>query len=455
MRQRASSILVALLLLITAPAVVWAGGQKEGAKTSSAASAGPTKIVVWDFFSGGDGVRWQQIINDFNSSQTKLQADHTTLTWGAPFYTKVHTAIVAGDTPDMMSYHISHFPSGILAGDLSPIPNSELKPVGLSYSDFNPVLVQRSMEISKTYGKAGVLYGIPLDTHTSILYYNKDILQKAGVLGPDGLPTGLSGIDNFTATLKKIKDTTGMIPMAMSSANDEATVWRMWYTLFSQQGGRLAQNGKIDLSQIDTLGKTALQQMVDWTNEGLVTKNAQYPAAVALFSSGKAAFMFNGDWEVPTMVDLQKKGQLPFKYGVMPIPQWYSNQDTWADSHNLAIPNNTKNPESAQMRADVMTLIAFIEKHAIIWAGGGHIPAYLPVLDSAEMKNLVPNNEYSVQAAKDVFFGPISPVFGVGNPAYDDVGNFLTPALLGQLSVGDAIAKFTAALQSAEQQVGG
>jgi len=445
---------LAVSLALLLPLMAWAGGQKEGAASSAASpSAGPTKIIVWDFLSGGDGVRWQQILNDFNASQNKLVADHTTLTWGDPFYTKVHTAVVAGQTPDMMTYHISHFPAGILAGDLRPFTEAELQTVGLSYKDFNPVLVKRSLEISKAYGKAGDLYGVPLDAHTFVLYYNKDLLKQAGLLGADGTPlAAVTGVDNFTAALQKLKSITGTPPLGMSSANDPASVWRMWYTLFEQLGGgELAHNGKLQLDTLDTAGVKALQTMVDWAQQGLLTPNISYAADVSLFLSGKTAFMANGNWEVPTMVDAQKKGTLTFGYGVMAFPQLFNNRDTWADSHNLAIPNNTKNPISPAMLHDVLTLIAYIEHHAIIWAGGGHLPAYLPVLDSSELAHMVPNDEYSVQAAKDATFEPISPVFGVGNPAYDAVGNFLTPALTGQLSVKDAIAKFKAQLESYAQ----
>ena len=72
--------------------------------------------------------------------------------------------------------------------------------MGLSYSDFNPVLVDTSLAISKAYGTEGVLYGIPLDTHTSILYFNANVLRKAGLLGRNGRPlaSAFTGMANFT-----------------------------------------------------------------------------------------------------------------------------------------------------------------------------------------------------------------------------------------------------------------
>jgi multiple sugar transport system substrate-binding protein len=296
--------------------------------------------------------------------------------------------------------------------------------------------------MSKTYAKAGNLYGVPLDTHTAVLYYNKDLLKKAGLLGADGKPTGLEGIASFTAALKKIKDTTGELPLALSSANDAGSVFRMWFTLFSQQGGNMFGGGKVKLDQVDTLGKTALQVMADWTKDGLIPASAAYPAGVSLFTTGKAAFMFNGNWEVPTMVDLKKSGKLPFDYGIMAFPKLYQTSATFADSHTLAIPANAKNPISPEKLKGVLTFIAYVEKHADVWAGGGHLPAYLPVLNGPTLASLSPVNQYAAAAAKQVTFEPPSPVFGVGGPVYTAVTNFLTPALTGQLPVPEAIAQF-------------
>src|SRR5271157_2378890 len=187
MTKKTLVMVVLLLAVLCAPLLTWAA---------------PTPVTLWDFLSGGDGVRWRAIIDAFNSSQNNIVVNATTLTWGDPFYTKVHTAVVAGDTPDVMTYHISHFPAGIKAGDLRPITEAELKTVGLSFKDFNPALMNLSLDISKTYGQTGTIYGVPLDTHTSIFYYNKDILKKAGLLGADGKPQGFTGIDNFTKSLQ-------------------------------------------------------------------------------------------------------------------------------------------------------------------------------------------------------------------------------------------------------------
>src|SRR6201987_5164488 len=159
--------------------------------------ATPTEITYWDFLGGGDGVRIKQIVEEFNKSQGEIHVTESTLTWGEPFYTKVHTGVVSGQTPDVMTYHLSPFAAGIQGKDLRPITNEELAAAGLKQSDFQDSIVQRSLELSKTYGHTDQLFGVPLDIHTLVLYYNKTALKKAGLLGPDGKPTGTDSIEAF------------------------------------------------------------------------------------------------------------------------------------------------------------------------------------------------------------------------------------------------------------------
>jgi multiple sugar transport system substrate-binding protein len=435
MRKMLRGSLLAFLLLLS-PALMWSA---------------PMAITCWDFLGGGDGVKWSQLVNDFNASQGDYKVTSTTLPWGVQFYTRVHTGVVAGETADVMTYHLSHFPTGIKMGDLRPISEAELRSVGLAYKDFNPVLVQFSMNDSRTYGKAGILYGVPLDTHTTVLYYNKDILTKAGVLGSDGKPTGVNGIDAFNATLAKIKDATGMLPITTSSGNDTGGPWRLWYSLYTQMGGTFIRNGKLDLGPLDTIGKKAMETYHDWAKQGFIDTDTDYGAAVALFTSGKAAFMIQGNWEVPTLVDLSKSGKLGFEYGIMALPRLFEKAAAFADSHELAIPNNTKNPVTGAKLKGVLTFIAYVEKHADVWAGGGHLPAYLPVLNGPELKSMSPNNEYSLEAAKIVSFEPSTPVFGVGGTIYTAFTNFMTPAFTDQIGIDDAISQFKAEVTKLSQ----
>lgn len=416
------------------------------------APAAPLELTYWDFLGGGDGIRMKQIVEEFNKSQSDIHVTESTLTWGEPFYTKVHTAVVAGQTPDIMTYHLSHFPAGISTKDLRPLTTEELAAAGLKASDFQASLVQRSLEISKKYGGSDDLFGVPLDIHTLVLYYNKTALGKAGLLSPDGKPTGLDGLEAFTKMLTEAKSKTHLIPISANIySQDPASLWRIWYTFFRQQDGEFVKNGQFSFDDVNVQGIKSLQIMTDWSKDGLIPKNTGYASMVALFTAGRADFMINGNWEVPTLVDLEKQKKLPFEYGIVAFPELFGNNQTWADSHQLAIPNNSKTPATPEKVAAALKFAAYVVKQ-LTWAGGGHIPAYLPVQESDAYKQMSPNNEYSVQAAQDVAFEPTLPIFGVGGPTFAPISNFLVPAVNGQAPVEQSMKQFTAELEKFQKQ---
>ncbi len=394
-------------------------------------------IVWWDFLSGGDGVRMKAMLDEFNKEHAgKVQIDATTLEWGVPFYTKVQTSTATGQGPDIMTYHESRMPLGISTGSLSPITPEELAASGIKASDFGPANWKAAQ------GTDGKQYGVPLDIHSIILYYNKDLLKKAGLLGDDGKPKGLDGVANWDAALAKL---TANGVSGLSVPGDSASMWRIFYTLLNQQDGAFLKDGKF--LDGDNLGKatTALAEMQKWVKSGWTPAKTDYPASIALFTSGKAAMHVNGVWEVPTMVDLAKKGQL-FDWGAIQIPALYAHPATWADSHSFAIPDRKGNPVSPEKRKLVLDTIHWFNEHSLEWAGGGHIPAYLPVQESAAFKALKPNSDY-VSLAKTAVFDPVSTLAGVASPVYDAAGNFVGPAMNGEMAPADAAKQMRDDLQ--------
>jgi multiple sugar transport system substrate-binding protein len=396
----------------------------------SAAAQAKTQIVWWDFLSGGDGVRMKAMIEKFNAENPDIEIQPTTLEWGVPFYTKVQTSAAVGQGPDVMTYHLSRLPLGVSTNTLRPYSMDELKAVGLGESDYFPT----DWDAAHVDGK---LYGVPLDIHSIILYYNKDALKAAGLLGDDGLPKGLDGLDNFGAALKKL--TGGKTQYGLSFASsDGGTIWRIFYTLLNQQGGDFIKNDKVLDGDNLKKAETATSAVADWIAKGYVPKLTEYPASIALFTSGKAAFHINGVWEVPTMADLAKNNKLGFEWGAIQIPTLFDHPATWADSHSFAIPERKGNPVPKEKVEAVMKVIAWMNKNSIMWASAGHIPAYKPVTETPDYKKMQPNSTYS-SLAKTAVFDPKSKIAGVASPVYEATGNYVLPAVNGQLAPADAV----------------
>ena len=380
--------------------------------------------------------RLVEVFNKDHADTVEIQA--TTLDWGTPFYTKVQTSTAVGQGPDIMTYHESRIPLGISTGSLSVITPEEMAASGIKAGDFEPANWKAAQ------GADGKQYAIPLDIHSIILYYNKPLLKAAGLLGDDGKPKGLDGVANWEAALAKLKDS-GVTPLSVPTA-DGGTMWRIFYTLLNQQDGVfLSKDNKF--LEGDNLDKaaTALGEMQKWVKSGWTPGQTEYPASIALFTSGKAAFHINGVWEVPTMVDLQKKGSL-FDWGAIQIPALYAHPATWADSHSFAIPNRVGNLVDPAKRKLVLDTIHWFNEHSLEWAGGGHLPAFSPVRSSDDFKNLKPNSDYSTLAATAVF-DPVSTLAGVASPVYDAAGNFVMPAMNGDLDPKDAATQMRDDLQ--------
>ena len=194
-------------------------------------------VVWWDFLGGGDGVRMKQLIGDFNKEMDgKIEIQPTTLEWGVPFYTKVQTSAAVGAGPDIMTYHLSRLPLGVTTGALSEITPEDLASVGLKAGDYQDA----NFKAGQMNGKQ---YAVPFDIHSVVLYYNKDLLKKAGLLGDDGLPKGLDGIDNFTAALKKLQGAGAQYGVSIHSAAGDS-MWRIFYSLLGQEDGAFLKDGK-------------------------------------------------------------------------------------------------------------------------------------------------------------------------------------------------------------------
>ena len=421
---------------IMAIAVVAAGG-------FWAVSAQAEETVIWwDFLGGGDGVRMKQMITDFNAAHTgKIKIDATTLEWGTPFYSKVQTSAAVGEAADVMTYHASRIPLAVSQDILEEITADDMSKMGLSASDF----AQTTMGAVTVDGKQ---YAVPLDTHPIVLYYNRVLLKKAGVLGDDGRPVGMKNKEEFTATLQKLKDAGVEFPLGSVTA-DGNFMYRTIYSLMCQQGGELLTGNEfLAGDNAEKLAK-ALAVLQGWTKAGLQSTYTDYPATVALFTSGKAAMMINGVWEVPTMTDLAKQGKL-FDWGAVEIPVIFDKRCTYADSHTFAIPKNKGKEISPEKRAAVLEVISWMDKHSLFWATAGHIPAYKPVRDSDDFKNLKPNSDYSGLAATAVF-DPVSTLAGVASPVYDAAGNYVMPAMNGDMDPADAAQQMRDDLQGQVQ----
>ncbi len=396
-------------------------------------------VVWWDFLGGGDGVRMKKMIEDFNAAHAgAIKIDATTLEWGTPFYAKVQTSAAVGEAPDIMTYHASRIPLAVEQGILQEITADDWTAMGLGSGDF----ASATWDAVTIEGKQ---YAVPLDTHPIVLYYNKDLLEKAGMLDENGKPKGLDSREGFTATLQALKDSGVKFPLGSVTA-DGNFMFRTIYSLMGQQDGQLMSDGEFLAGDNGDKLVNALTVLQEWTKAGLQSTYTDYPATVALFTSGEAAMMINGVWEVPTMTDLNAQGKL-FNWGAVELPVIFDHPSTYADSHSFAIPANQGKEMTPEKRAAVLEVMSWMSKNSLFWATAGHIPANGAVVASAEYKAMEPNATYSTLTA-NMIFDPKSPLAGVAGPIFDVMSTYFVPTLNGEMDPAEAVESIKAELNA-------
>jgi multiple sugar transport system substrate-binding protein len=381
----------------------------------------------------------KKLIEDFNASHAgSVKIDATTLEWGTPFYAKVQTSAAVGEAPDLMTYHASRIPLAVSQGILDEITPDDWTKMGLGQADFAPA----TWDAVTIDGKQ---YAVPLDTHPIVLYFNRDLLREAGVLGDDGRPAGMDSRDGFTATLQALKESGVEFPLGSVTA-DGNFMFRTIYSLVCQQGGELMTGDEFLAGDNPEKLAKALEVLQGWTRDGLQSTYTDYPATVALFTSGKAAMMINGVWEVPTMTDLAAQGKL-FDWGAVEIPVVFEKACTYADSHAFAIPKNQGEEMAVEKRDAVLEVMSWMDKNSLFWATAGHIPAYLPVTETAEYKAMEPNATYSPLTA-NMIFDPKSTQAGVAGPIFDVMSTYFVPTLNDEMEPGEAVESIKEELNS-------
>ena len=102
----------------------------------------------------------------------------------------------------------------------------------------------------------------------------------------------------------------------------------------------------------------------------------------ALFQGRHAALYWEGEWEV----DVFQAANVPFS--MQPFPAVFGPGVTQADSHTFIIPRQASpDPEKVSV---ALTMIRSLLGQSLIWAEGGHIPAWLPARGLALQETQAP-----------------------------------------------------------------
>lgn len=274
----------------------------------------------------------------------------------------------------------------------------------------------------------GKYYGMPWILDTKYLFYNKEILEKAGIKTP---PTTW---DELTEQAKVIKDK-GLLdtPIAWSWAQAEAAICD-YTTLVSAYKGDFLKDGKPAFQSGG--GLDALNYMVASYKSGLTNPNSKEfleEDVRKVFQNGDAAFALNWTY-MYNMANDPKESKVAGKVGVVAAPGVSGKSEASAvnGSMGLGITSASKHPDEAWKFIEFMTSQATQNQYAKL---------SLPIWASSYDDLAVTKGQEELISAAKIGLAAMYP--RPTTPKYQELSTALQQAiqesLLGQSSPEDAL----------------
>ena len=143
------------------------GGDGEAVDTSAA--SGQIDYWLWD---NNQKPVYEQCADDFKE-ESGITVTITQYAWD-DYWTGVTNGFVAGTAPDVFTNHLSKYPELVSQGQLVPL-DATLEADGFDVSNYQEGLADLWV------GQDGQRYGLPKDFDTVAIFYNKALIEAAGV----------------------------------------------------------------------------------------------------------------------------------------------------------------------------------------------------------------------------------------------------------------------------------
>jgi raffinose/stachyose/melibiose transport system substrate-binding protein len=345
--------------LVLALAFTAVGCSSSNGNTSAGSTSGPKKIklTVSSTMSSNDRIKMMdETIKVFNKKHPEIEVAYTAV--GQDYNKNLKLSFSSGEGDDVV--YLDDINQQMLQQNNYLMDlTSEVQSKG--YLDKQ---IPGAVEFNniRTPGK---YYSVPFLMAPVVVYYNKDIFKKLNLTPP-------KTVDEFQTILEKAK-AAGYTPMENSGLSNYQLMWTVYSLLY----------GNVDMKEVndfyyqkgatpafETAMVSSLSKVEDWVKKGYYRKDMASiddSALLPLFSKGESAMMVDGDWNLPSYVDMKKVdvGVFPFPRVNPDMPNTIVNATDGAWALNAKLENDKK--QAALEFVDI-----FMDPEVTkIWSEGG------------------------------------------------------------------------------------
>lgn len=297
--MRGRKLTILLLTTVLLGGVVSGCGKKDN---SPAAGGGDKKVTItyWQHSSPARDKMIQDLAKEFMEKNKNITIK-TEFIPEDSYSTKLISSLATDAAPDVMQVESGMIPRLAKSGSIQPLDEKVLSTDKVA-SEFIPATVD-GLKYNGKY------YGLPTDTQTIVLYWNKDLAKSAGLDAENGPKTW----DELRDWAKKLTKTEGG-KMSQSGWGEKGYNPEV-QALVNQYGGKMVdENGKYVFAD-DAKAVEAIQFMVDVYKKDKVY-DTQFMKNWAGFRQGKVAIMLGH----PAMLGNLKQTAPNVKLGMSLIP---------------------------------------------------------------------------------------------------------------------------------------
>jgi multiple sugar transport system substrate-binding protein len=324
---RAGAVALAAALVLTACGRESGDDAAEEAKGVSEGKA-TGDITVWAL--GAEGEKLGEIAADFEAENPDAKVDVTVIPFDAA-HDKIATSIAGNQTPDVSLVGTTWVSEFAGSGALDPTPTDLID---------KDAFFEGSWETTEVDGTS---YGVPWYVETRLIYYRKDLADKAGLQAP----ASWQELKDFA----KAMQTEGGAEWGINLQPGGQGSWQTYMPFAWQKGAELTDGEKF------TFNTEPMQEALDYYASYFSEKisptelppNTMEPA----FIRGDIGAFVSGPWH---MGILREQGGPEFegKWAVAPMPEEESGT-SFTGGGDLVVFKDSKNRDAAWKFVDFLT----------------------------------------------------------------------------------------------------